>query len=107
MKNNYNYEESIMICEIALDMLNIRQFLVKDEDLTDIIEKINQYYNNNPMEDNVDLTKMFMKQYPEIFGENNPQLFNYMTEDEFVCYCQERYPEIKWHSEVVIKYRTI
>ena len=44
-----------------------------------------------------------MKQYPEVFSEN-AELFNYMTDYEFIEYCKKRYPEVIWASEFIERY---
>ena len=45
----------------------------------------------------------YMKQYPSVF-DNPPDIFNYMSQDEFMEYCKKRYPEIKWGYEFIERY---
>jgi len=41
-----------------------------------------------------------MYQHINVFGKP-PELFNYMTDDEFLEYCQEKYPDIHWGDEFI------
>ena len=102
MRKEYSYTESIKICEKALDMLNIKSFLIIEEELHNIMRAIEDYIDDGDGED-IQKVEEFMEQYPEIF-HNPPELFNYMTEDEFLGYCQKRFPEIYWGHEVVENY---
>ena len=98
MKRNLSYTECIRICEKALDLLDIRKFLIKDKTAHDIIWDIEDYYND-PINNDTYMLEYFMKEYPEIFGEEDPQPFNYMTDDEFITYCEKRYPDVSWGHE--------
>lgn len=102
MKEKYNYTESIEICEKALDILDIKQFLLIGEEVYDIMHAIEDYVDDGDGED-IWKVELFMKKYPEIFA-NPPALFNYMTEDEFLEYCKKRYPEIHWGYECIERY---
>ena len=102
MKEKYSYTESIEICEKALDILNIKQFLLIGEEVYDIMHAIEDYIEDGDGED-VWKVEYFMKEYPEVFY-NPPELFNYMTEDEFLEYCKKRYPEIHWGYECIERY---
>ena len=106
MKDKYTYVESIEICEKALDLLNVRKFLIKDKSPHEIMWDIEEYYND-PMSIGTDEIEYFMKEYPEVFGKDNPEIFNYMTDDEFLNYCEKRFPDIRWGYEYVERYWVI
>ena len=95
----YNYKESIEITEKALDLLNVKRFLKKDKTSSEIMQDIEDYYCN---QSNIDtyMVEYYMKEYPEIFG-NPIDIFNYMTEDEFLSYCQKKYPKVVWGNEII------
>ena len=102
---NYNYEQSIQICEEALDLMNVKNFLEDNEEVKIIMNNIEESYNAYPhCSKNV---TNFMLQYPEIFGKDDPQLFNYMNQDEFINYCEKRYPNIHWGYETIERYWVI
>ena len=103
MKDKYNYVESIEICEKALDLIDVRKFLIKDKSPHEIMCDIEEYYNS-PMSIDTYEIEYFMKEYPEIFGEENPLIFNYMNDDEFLNYCEKRFPDIRWGFEYVERY---
>lgn len=100
MKEKFSYAKSIDICEKALDMLDVKKFLIQGKEVRNIMWAIEEYYDN-PLSIDTDEIECFMKEYPEVFGENNPEIFNYMTEDEFLNYCRKRYPEIHWNYEFI------
>lgn len=102
MKKEYNYTESIEICEKALDLLNVKQFLKKDAEPHDILWAIEDYINDGNREE-VWVIEEFIKKYPQIFG-NPPEIFNYIGEDEFIEYCIKRYPEVRWGHEVIERF---
>lgn len=101
------YKETIEICEQALDFLDIKRFLVLNKDVDAIIDNIEFYlYENqtvNCNKENLKKLNEFMSEYPEIFGDLG-ELFNSITDDEFIEYCQKRYPEIHWGHEVIERY---
>ena len=98
----FNYEQAIEITEQALDLLDVKKFLVKNKYLPDIMDDIENYIADCDYEDAQE-AEAFMKQHPDIFGEY-PDLFNYMGEDEFLDYCQEIYPEKHWGYECIERY---
>lgn len=100
--NKFNYTESIEICEKALNLIDIKNFLLHGKDLNEIIQDIENYYED-PLSDCPWEVEYFIKEYPEIFG-NPPELFNYMTDDEFLEYCKKRYPEVRWGYEYIERY---
>lgn len=103
MKEKYSYTESIEICEKALDILDIKQFLTSGAEVRNIMHAIEDYVEDGDGED-VWKVEYFMKEYPEVFY-NPPELFNYMTEDEFLEYCKKRYPEVHWNYEFIERYQ--
>ena len=98
----FNYRESIKICEQALDYLDVKKFLHHGCEPQDITTKLEEYVNAHH-EDDAIRAYYFMKQYPEVFSEN-AELFNYMTDYEFIDYCKKRYPEVIWASEFIERY---
>ena len=96
------YEQCINITKQALDLLDIKKFLIKDKETRDIRWAIEDYIDDGDGED-VWAVEEFMKQYPQIFGIP-PEIFNYMGDDEFMEYCQKRYPEVRWGYEFIERY---
>jgi len=45
-----------------------------------------------------------MEKYEDFFQGD---IFNWMTEDEFVNYCKTKFPDIKWQSEIVETYTIV
>ena len=105
MNNKYGYHKSIEICEQALDMLDVKYFLQSGKSVNSIMDELEAYIYNFVAE-NEDANKVFsfMLEYPEIFCDDPPELFNYMTDDEFLNYCKKRFPEIKWMYECIERY---
>ena len=103
MKNEFGYKETIEITEKALDILDIKKFLIKDKDPHEIMNDIDDYIEDGDGED-VWKVEYFMKEYPEIFGDPWFSIFNYMDDDEFITYCKKRYPEIHWGHEFIERY---
>ena len=100
--NEVDYYEAIKICEQALDLINIKDFLIKDKELHEIITNIDDYVALHQNDICKELYN-FMEQYKNIFGYKDwpLEIFNYMTSDEFMDYCQKRFPDIKWRNEVI------
>lgn len=100
MKEYYTYEESIRLTEQALDLLDIKQFLRQGREVFDIVSDIEHYLIIESREDleefwdYLDLHEDFFK------GE----VFNYMTDYEFMEYCRKRYPDIRWQEEIIEKH---
>ena len=97
-----DYRESIKVCSKALDMINVKEFLILGQEPYDIMNDIEDYVDKVENETTCQVIT-YMKQYPEIFGKI-PELFNYMTDDEFITYCKERYPEVEWAYEIRERY---
>lgn len=103
----YTYEQAIDICEKALDLLDIKKFLISEEEVRNIMVDIEDYINTcRYLAYNVEEIDSFMSNYPEIFGQNY-EIFNYMTDDEFIDYCKKRYPNIHWGNEVIERHWVI
>ena len=103
---NYSYEQSIEICEKALDLIDIRKFLVSNIEVEEIMWDISYEYADFLNKD-YDALEDYMRQYPEVFGEEYQEPFNFMTEDEFIKYCKKRYPDIKCGHKIIEKYWVI
>lgn len=101
-KQYYTYLTCLEITEKALDMLDIKKFLQKNIELYDIFWNIKDYIEDGDGQD-VWNVEEYMKQYPSVF-DNPPDIFNYMSQDEFMEYCKKRYPEIKWGYEFIERY---
>ena len=58
----------------------------------------------NDIEDDIEIIrdvyeiKNFMDEHEDIF---EGMIFNWMTADEFLKYCEKRYPQVKWHTEII------
>ena len=91
----YSYEDSIKISQQALDLIDIKKFLISGKDISDIKYDIRFYIHISE-----DKVKNFMSQYPDIFGIDL-DIFNYIEDDEFISYCRKRYPNIYWGEEII------
>ena len=91
----YSYEDSIKISQQALDLIDIKKFLISGKDISDIKYDIRFYIYISG-----DKVKNFMSQYSEIFGIDL-DIFNYIEDDEFISYCRKRYPDIYWGEEII------
>lgn len=103
-QNNYNYNDSIAICETALDMLPICDYLEIGASINEIMDNIEADIEARAAEPQMMNLYLYMLDYPEIFYDDPPELFNYMTESEFLMYCQKRFPQIKWGHEIIENY---
>ena len=92
----HSYEDSIKISQQALDLIDIKKFLISGKDISDIKYDI-RFYIYISEEDKV---KNFMLQYSDIFGIDL-DIFNYIEDDEFISYCRKRYPDIYWGEEII------
>lgn len=97
------YREQIELTEQALDLLNIKAFLIHGEELEDIYKAIQWYIDDNDTEE-VHKVRRFMDGYDDFF---HGDIFNWMTSDEFIEYCIKRYPEIRWGHEIVERFWVI
>lgn len=97
---NYTYEKSMELTKQALDKLDIKQFLRQGREVFDIVSDIEHYLIIESREDleefwdYLDLHEDFFK------GE----VFNFMTDYEFMEYCEQRYPDIHWQEEIIEKH---
>ena len=97
---NYTYEESMELTKQALDKLDIKRFLRQGREVFDIVSDIEHYLIIESREDleefwdYLDLHEDFFK------GE----VFNFMTDYEFMEYCEKRYPDIHWQEEIIEKH---
>ena len=53
-----------------------------------------------PIEINKEFWNFFNKHSNFFKGD----IFNWITEDEFIDYCRQRFPDIKWGHETIEKY---
>lgn len=97
-----DYKQGIIITEQALDLLDIKQFLLHGKEVYEVMHMIEDYIGDGDGRDIWEVEK-FMNDYPQIFG-SPPDIFNCMTHDEFMEYCQKRYPEITWVYEYIERY---
>lgn len=98
----YSYEDSIKISQQALDLIDIKKFLISGKEICEVIYNIEDYFENSD-EEEIQKLKYFMKDYPDIFGKTL-ELFNYIDDDEFISYCRKRYPDIYWGEEIIERY---
>ena len=103
--NKITYKEAIEICEQALDLINIKDFLIKNKELHEITRDISDYINLHKNDTCKEIYN-FMKQYKDIFGYKDwpLEIFNYMSDNEFMDYCQKKFPDIIWRCEIIEKY---
>jgi len=91
----HSYKDSINITQQALDLIDIKKFLISGKDISDIKYDIRFYIHISE-----DKVKNFMSQYSDIFGIDL-DIFNYIGDDEFISYCKRRYPDIYWEEEII------
>ena len=91
------YNEMIELTEHALDLLNIESFLEEDLELQTIIDNIK--YAIDIKSENISQEFWdFLNSHEDFFRGD---IFNWMTDDEFLNYCKYKYPKIRWHTEVI------
>ena len=99
---NLTYKELVEISYQALDLYpNLKSFLEKDASFDYIQSAIEFDMETNPY--NKKELFNFMSQYPEVFSKDL-ELFNYITDYEFIEYCEKRFPDIIWRCEFIEKY---
>jgi hypothetical protein len=97
----YSYEDSIKISQQALDLIDVKKFLISGKDISDIKYDIRFYIYISE-----DKVKNFISQYSDIFGIDL-DIFNYIEDDEFINYCKKRYPDICWGNEIIERHWVI
>ena len=91
----------ISLSKQALDIYGkVRNFLDRGAEVDDIMNIIEEDIDTQPKEENKELWD-FMNNHKAVFQND---IFNCMTEYEFIDYCRERYPDINWGQEVVERY---
>lgn len=96
----YSYKDIIDITYKALDFIPIQHFLKKDLTIKEIWNNIEGYQlKNNQCYLNNDLFE-YMSKYNDFFEGD---IFNWITEDELITYCEQRYPNVRWTEEIIIK----
>lgn len=84
----------------ALDLHpNLKSFLKKDLEVYEIRDNIIDDIEINP--DNKKELLDYMKKEEDFFCGD---IFNWMTEDEFIAYCKKKFPNIKWESQIIERY---
>lgn len=84
----------------ALDLYpDLKSFLQKDLEAYDIMNNLEEDIENNP--NNKEQLIKYMQEEKNFF---NNDIFNWITEDEFINYCKERFPEITWGYELIERY---
>ena len=95
----YSYTQGLDLSYQALDLFPVKDFLEQDRTLTEVINIINQELMVNA--NTYQKLWNFLEAYEDHFQGN---IFNYMTDYEFLVYCQKHFPDIKWGHEIVDKY---
>lgn len=96
MTMEYSYEDSNKISQQALDLIDIKKFLISGKNISDIKYDIRFYIHISEDKE----VKNFMSQYSDIFGIDL-DIFNYIEDNEFISYCRKRYPNIYWGEEII------
>lgn len=97
------YDEILRIEYGALDLYPIKKFLKKDTEIQTIMHAIEDAIEIEPHELNPKFWT-YMKEYEDFFQND---IFNWIAEDEFVKYCENRFPNIKWQHEIVETYTIV
>lgn len=103
MKKYYTYNESMRLAEQALDLLDIKSFLRKGREVYDIVSDIEHFLIIEPQE-NLKEFWDYLTLHEDFF---KGELFNYMTADELIEYCQKRYPDIHWQEEIIERHYVV
>ena len=96
---DYTYKEIIEKTYKALDFIDLTKYLKKDLKLNIIMSQI---------ENDCCLYKLPIECHKYInnnldFFENN-DIFNWITDYEFLKYCEEKYPNYKWEETTITYY---
>lgn len=84
----------------ALDLYpDLKSFLQKDLEVYDIMNAISDDIETNPY--NKKELIDYMEQEKKFFCQD---IFNWMSADEFIDYCKERFSEIIWGYELIERY---
>ena len=102
MTMKYSYEDSIKISQQALDLIDIKKFLISGKNISDIEYDILFYIHTSENEE----VKNFMLQYSDVFGVDL-DIFNHIDNAEFMDYCKKRYPDIYWGNEIIERHWVI
>lgn len=94
---SYSYKEILSISYKALDLIpDLKKFFIKSNTIDYIMSDIEDAiyfhaYAGQPVE-------KYLEEHKDFFGWD---IFNWLTTEEFLSYCKERFPEIKWGSETI------
>ena len=97
----YTYKEIIMYTYTALDLIpDLKRFFQKGMPPTHIMNDIYDAISFYHIYDNTPVTQ-YMEKYKDFFQND---IFNWITESEFIAYCERRFPEIKWGHQIIEEY---
>ena len=98
------YKKDISLSKQALDIYGkVKNFLERGAEVNDIMSTIEEDLSTQPKEENQELWD-FINNHEIVFQND---IFNCMTDYEFIDYCRERYPDIKWQEEVIERHWVI
>jgi 2-methylisocitrate lyase-like PEP mutase family enzyme len=107
----YDWNGAERITKEALDKIDIQAYLVPGVEIIDVIDAIEKQIkfiaateNTTNWEDymqDYQNAYNFMKQHTDIFTDSATEIFNCMTDDEFLIYLRNRYPYIRWGCEYI------
>lgn len=95
-----DYKELLQIEYDALDLLPIKDFLKKDMEISEIRYAIEEMLNSEIKAERLEFWN-YMDDHEDFFKGD---IFNWMDEDEFLQYCENRFPDIHWGHEIVERY---
>ena len=107
----YDWNGAERITKEALDKIDIQKYLVPGVEIIDVIGAIQEQIRFMAATENTanwgDYTQdyqdayNFMKQHTDVFDDPAIEIFNCMTDSEFLIYLQNRYPYIRWGHEYI------
>ena len=95
----YSYKECLELSYKALDLIpNLKEIFYQsaslDNIMLDIYDAVYYHAAGQAVED-------FLNEHFDFFKGS---IFNWMTDDEFIQYCNSRFPEISWGHRVKEEY---
>lgn len=91
----YTYHEIIKNTYELLDKMDIRSYLIKGHTTEEIMKAIEKDAEDKCLPANI---YKHMKDNSDFFCDDP---FNWIAPDEFQDYCEQRYPDLKWRTEVI------
>ena len=95
-----DYNAMLQIEYGALDLLPIKDFLKKDMEISEIRYAIEEMLDSEIKAERPEFWS-YMDNHEDFFKGD---VFNWMDENEFLNYCETRFPEIHWGHEVRERY---